>query len=315
MRLIRGLHNLSQASSGCVASIGNFDGVHLGHQRLFDELKAQGQRLGLPSTLICFEPQPLEFFAPASAPARLTRLREKLRIIQAAGIDRVLLLKFNRQLAELGAEDFVQRILVQGLGVRFLFVGDDFRFGQGRKGNVELLRRLGQTQGQSQGFELGQLHTLMLNGSRISSTRVREALVQGDMGTAAACLGRAYSLCGRVEHGNKCGRTIGFPTANLNLQRLAPPLSGVFAVRVYGLEAGAALQGVANLGTRPTVGGQPRRLLEVHLFDFDRSIYGQRIRVDFVARLRPERSFESFEALRQQIDRDAAQARALLADI
>lgn len=310
MRLIRGLHNLSQASSGCVASIGNFDGVHLGHQRLFDELKAQGQRLGLPSTLICFEPQPLEFFAPDRAPARLTRLREKLRIIQAAGIDQVLLLRFNRQLAELSAQDFVQRVLVQGLGVRFLFVGDDFRFGQGRKGNVELLRHMGQTQG----FELGQLHTLMLNGSRISSTRIREALSQGDLNTAAACLGRAYSLCGRVEHGNKRGRSIGFPTANLNLQRLAPPLSGVFAVHVYGLEAETALQGVANLGTRPTVGGQPKRLLEVHLFDFDRSVYGQRIRVDFVARLRPERSFESFEALRQQIDRDATQARALLAD-
>lgn len=309
MRLIRGLHNLKQITPGCVASIGNFDGVHLGHQALFQALKTQGQRLGLPVCLICFEPQPLEYFAKDKAPARLSRLREKLRVMQEMGIDQVLLLKFNHQLAHLTAEDFVQQILVEGLGVRFLYVGDDFRFGQGRKGDTRLLQQMGA----EAGFALGQLETLMQAGERVSSTRIRAALQEADLKRAKVCLGRPYSLCGRVEHGNKRGRTIGFPTANINLQRLNPPISGVFAVRVHGLKPDQSLPGVANLGTRPTVAGPPKRLLEVHLFDFTSDIYGKRIRVEFIARLRPERSFESFEALRQQIELDAAQARALLA--
>lgn len=310
MQLIRGLHNLPFLTQGCVASIGNFDGVHLGHQQLFQALKAEGQRLGLPTCLICFEPQPLEFFQKTKAPARLTRLREKLRIMAQTGIDQVLLLRFNQQLAQMPAVDFVERILVEGLGVRFLFVGDDFRFGKDRSGNIQLLRQLGQ----QHGFALGQLDTLSFAGDRISSTRIRTALTEGDLTLAKACLGRPYSLCGRVEHGNKRGRTIGFPTANINLQRIAPAISGVFAVRVLGLEAGTALPGVANLGTRPTVAGPPRRLLEVHIFDFQADIYGKRIQIECVARLRPERSFASFDALRQQIELDAAQARQLLAE-
>lgn len=308
MRLIRGLHNLKSLTSGCVASIGNFDGVHLGHQALFQALKAQGLRLGLPVCLICFEPQPLEYFARDKAPPRLTKLREKLRLMNDFGIDQVLLLKFNHQLAQMDAEDFVRRILVEGLDVRFLYVGDDFRFGQGRKGDIELLN----TMGREGGFELGQLDTLIQAKERVSSTRIRAALQEANLDEARACLGRAYSLCGRVEHGNKRGRTIGFPTANLNLQRRNPPISGVFAVRVHGLAEGPAWPGVANLGTRPTVAGPSKRLLEVHLFDFEGDLYGRRIRVELVRRLRPEQRFESFEALRQQIEFDAIQARQVL---
>ncbi|MEO5343792.1 MAG: bifunctional riboflavin kinase/FAD synthetase [Gammaproteobacteria bacterium SHHR-1] len=308
MQLIRGLHNLKPEHRGCVATIGNFDGVHLGHQAVFAELLAEGRRLGLPACVISFEPQPLEFFAPQRAPARLTRLREKLQVIAASGIERVLLLEFNPHLAAMTAEDFVQRILLDGLGVRHLYVGDDFRFGQGRGGDKALLERMGRRLG----FAVDNLCTRSLGGARISSTRIRAALEQGDLALAAACLGRPYRVCGRVIHGAKRGRTIGFPTANLDLKRRVCPLRGVFAVRLGGLYPNQALPGVANIGNRPTVSGPPRYLLEVHLFDFTEQIYGRQVEVEFVQRLREERRFDSFEQLRRQIELDGFRARQVL---
>ncbi len=308
MQLIRGLHNLNASHHGCVATIGNFDGVHRGHQAVFAQLLEEGQRLGLPATVITFEPQPLEFFAPERAPARLTRLREKLQAIAESGIERVLLLEFNHHLAAMSAEAFVQRILLQGLGIRHLYVGDDFRFGQGRRGDKALLERMGR----EQGFDVDNLRTVSLAGTRISSTRIRAALEQGDLTTAEACLGRPYRVCGRVAHGDKRGRTIGFPTANVDLKRKVCPLGGVFAVRVGGIVAGETLPGVANIGTRPTVTGDPRYLLEAHLFDFSEQIYGRHVEVTFVQRLRGEQRFDSFEQLRQQIERDSQAARQLL---
>lgn len=292
-----------------MATIGNFDGVHLGHQAVFAKLLQEGRELGVPATVITFEPQPLEYFAPAKAPARLTRLREKLQAIQAAGIERVLLLEFGRRLAAMEAETFVRKILVEGLGVRHLYVGDDFRFGQGRKGDVALLRAMGA----DNGFTVDDLPTVELAGGRISSTRIREALVAGDLETARACLGRAYRIYGRIAHGDKRGRTIGFPTANVDLHRKVSPLQGVFAVRLEGVAGEPALPGVANIGTRPTVTGDPRYLLEVHLFDFAREIYGEHVQVEFVQRIRQEKRFDSFEQLRHQIELDSLEAREILA--
>ncbi len=312
MRLIRGLHNLIQSDRGCVATIGNFDGVHLGHRTVFQRLQVRGRELGLPATVITFEPQPLEFFAPEAAPARLTRLREKLCAIADCGIERVMLLEFGPKLARMGARDFIQRLLVDGLGVRFLLVGDDFRFGHGREGDYELLLELGRSSPPGQGgFEVENLHTITHGKERISSTRVREALARGDLEQARHLLGRPYRLHGRVAHGAKRGRGIGFPTANIALHRRFSPVHGVYAVLVRGMGA-AALPGVANVGTRPTVDGKDYRL-EVHLFDFDQDIYGHHLEVELRLKLRDEKRFESFEALRQQIQIDARIAREYLA--
>lgn len=307
MELIRGKHNLGDRHRGCVATIGNFDGVHLGHQAVFEALKRKAGEHGLPATVILFEPQPMEFFHPDQAPARLTRLREKLGQIRACGIDRVLLLEFNRSLAEMQATAFIQKVLVEGLGIRHLYVGDDFRFGAGRAGDFGLL----QSAGQNYGFGVESMDTVCHEECRISSTRIREALLAGDLATAEACLGRSYQLLGRVSHGHKRGRTIGFPTLNIPLRRRVSPLRGVFAVTVQGIEA-AALPGVANLGTRPTVSGGNRPLLEVHLFDFQGQVYGAHVGVTFVRYIRDERKFESFDQLRHQIELDAAQARRIL---
>ncbi len=307
MQLIRGQHNLRASHRGCVATIGNFDGVHLGHQAVFRALRDKAAEYGLPATVILFEPQPMEFFRPEQAPARLTRLREKLIHIRACGIDRVLLLEFNGSLAELEAAAFVKRILVDGLGIRHLYVGDDFRFGRGRQGDFSLLR----ARGEEYGFGVESMDTVCHDDCRISSTRIRQALEVGDFATAEACLGRSYQICGRVGHGNRRGRTIGFPTLNINLHRRVSPLTGVFAVRVQGLAEGD-LPGVANIGTRPTVDGEGRPLLEVHLFDFDRQVYGRQVGVSFVSRIREERRFPSFDDLKQQILKDAADARRIL---
>lgn len=307
MLLIRGLHNLRADHRDCVATIGNFDGVHLGHQAVFEALTARARAAGVPSLVITFEPQPMEFFRPDQAPARLTRLREKLAAINDCGIERVLLIRFDSRFAAIGAEDFVQRILVDQLGIRHLYVGDDFRFGQGRSGDFALLRRVGE----ARGFGVESLATVAERGARISSTRIRDALLAGDLDHAARCLGRRYRICGRVAHGNRRGRSIGFPTVNIGLLRRATPLRGVFAVEVLGVD-GAARQGVANIGNRPTLQGDDRFLLEVHLFDFDGDLYGRHLEVDFVAHIRAERRFDSFDALREQIARDAQQAREIL---
>ncbi len=310
MRLIRGLHNLRPGGRGCVATIGNFDGVHLGHRAVFRRLHVRGRALGLPATVITFEPQPMEFFAPDRTPARLTRLREKLKAFADCGIARVMLLEFGPRLAAVPPQDFVRRLLLEGLGVRYLLVGDDFRFGQGRGGDYALLRTMGAAAGAA-GFEVEDQHTITQGEERISSTRVREALACGDLGQARRLLGRPYRMQGRVGHGDRRGRAIGFPTANLDLHRRVSPLLGVFAVWVHGLGSGPH-PGVANIGTRPTVGGQGCRL-EVHLFDFDQDLYGRHLEVEFSLKLRDEQRFDSFETLRRQIALDAAAAREFLA--
>lgn len=309
MLLIQGLHNLRAAHRGCVATIGNFDGVHLGHQAVLNALTERARAAGLPSLVITFEPQPMEFFRPEQAPARLTRLREKLEAIRGCGVDRVLLIRFNAGFAEVEAHDFVREVLVGDLGIRHLYVGDDFRFGKGRAGDFALLR----TMGDEHGFGVESLETVSEDGCRVSSTRIREALQQGELAHAARCLGRRYCICGHVAHGNKRGRSIGFPTMNVPLLRRSTPLRGVFAVQVLGLaEEGLALPGVANIGNRPTLEGDDRFLLEVHLFDFAEEVYGRHVEVDFVERIRDEHKFESFDALRAQIQRDVQRAREIL---
>ncbi len=307
MELIRGLHNLKPGHRGCAATIGNFDGVHRGHLAVLDQLREQATALGLPDTVITFEPTPQEYFAPARAPARLSRLREKLGVFRDHGVERVLCLRFGPRLAALDADAFIERVLVRGLGVRYLVVGDDFRFGKGRSGDFALLARAGERHG----FPVVATATFSVDGQRVSSTRVREALAAGDLGLAERLLGRPYCISGRVAPGDRRGRGIGFPTANIHLHRVASPLRGVFAVRMLGVD-GRPRPGVANLGTRPTVDGT-RLVLEVHLFGFDGDLYGRHVDVEFVRRLRDEKKFDSFEALKEQIQLDAEAARAVFA--
>lgn len=293
---------------GCVATIGNFDGVHLGHQAVLTQLAERAASLGLPSTLVIFEPQPSEYFSPQTAPSRLTRLREKLTALQEYGVERVLCLPFDRRLAELSADEFITRILVDGLAVKHLVVGDDFQFGKGRGGDFSSLVEAGRVHG----FPVEPLATFAFDGARVSSTRVREALQQGKLDRAKSLLGRPYSMSGRVAHGDRRGRSIGYPTANIHLHRISAPLDGVFAVELTGIGS-LPRQGVANIGNRPTVDGT-RTLLEVHLFDFDREIYGAHVTVTFLHKLRSEQRFESFDLLKVQIDSDAEAARAFFAD-
>jgi riboflavin kinase/FMN adenylyltransferase len=303
MELIRGLHNLRARHHGCVATIGNFDGVHLGHQAVLGQLAEQAAVMGLPTTVITFEPQPQEYFSHGDVPPRLTRLREKLQALRRFSVDRVLCLAFNRALAEMEPEAFIREVLVTGLGLRYLVVGDDFRFGKGRRGDFAMLQQAGR----EHGFEVVHMHTFSIDGERVSSTRIREALQAGDLSLAAQMLGRPYRMSGRVAHGNRLGRTIGFPTANIFLHRKKTPVDGVFAVEMFGIE-GEPVRGVANVGTRPTVDGT-RSLLEVHLFDFSAEIYGRHVHVDFLHRIREERRFDSFDALKAQIMQDAEQAK------
>lgn len=302
MELVRGLYNLRPEHRGCAATIGNFDGVHRGHQAVMAQLAERAAEMNVPATLITFEPQPREFFTPESAPPRLTRLREKLDAIDGLGIDRVVCLRFNAALASLAPEDFIRHILLEGLDVKYLVVGDDFRFGSKRGGDFSLLEQAGARHG----FPVVATHTYNMGNSRVSSTRIREALNAGDMAMAESLLGRKYSMCGRVAHGDKRGRTIGFPTANIYLHRSASPVAGVYAVEMSGIDD-RPIPGVANVGNRPTVDGT-RSLLEVHLFDFNADIYGRHVRVDFCKKLRDEVRFDSFEVLRRQIVQDVEQA-------
>lgn len=307
MELVRGTHNLGQNHVGCVLTIGNFDGVHLGHQALLRQLRRKAQQLSLPSVVMSFEPQPLEYFRGDQAPARLTTLRDKCRVLAELEIDRLVCLHFDRHFAAMSAEAFIEQLLVQRLGVRFLVIGDDFRFGAGRRGDFNLLRQAGERHG----FEVVNTDSFCVQQQRISSTLIRDALAAGKLEQVAEWLGRRYSICGRVVHGDKLGRTIGFPTANVLLKRQVSPVSGVFAVRVHGSTPGPVV-GVANIGQRPTVHGV-RTQLEVHLFDFDGDLYGQVIEVELIRKLRDEQRFDSFELLRQQIQQDVQQARALFA--
>lgn len=308
MELIRGQHNIRPYHRGCVATIGNFDGVHLGHRMIFAQLAEQAARLRRPRLVITFEPQPQEFFAgPRAPPARLMRLREKLLALDGLGIERVLCLKFGRRLATMPAPAFIEELLIRRLDIRYLVVGDDFRFGYRRIGDFAMLVEAGRRHG----FEVADTHSYILDGERVSSTRVRQALGQGDLELAARLLGRPYDMCGRVAYGDQIGRTLGFPTANIHLLRRVTPVYGVYAV----LMSGPGLQlwpGIANIGHRPTVRGT-RAQLEVHLLDFQGDLYGQQVKVDFLHYLRPEQRFDSLDALRRQIQQDEHAARTYFA--
>lgn len=301
---IRGLHNLRPRHRGCVATIGSFDGVHLGHQAVLKQLITAAEAHGLPAVVIIFEPQPHEFFTGEAAPARLMRLREKVEALFAAGVQRVLCLRFNRALRNLTAREFVQQLLVEGLGIKHLVVGDDFRFGCDRIGDFSLLCELGP----KLGFTVSDSCTLTIDGARVSSTRIRQVLENGDFALATRLLGRPYTISGRVVYGQQLGRQLNVPTANIQLQRYRSPLQGVFAITAH-LPDGVSTPGVANIGVRPTVSGAVTPLLEVHLLDFSASLYGAKIRVEFHRRLRDEKKFLSLEQLRAQLQRDIEQAR------
>jgi len=303
MKFIRGIHNLREQHRGCVLTIGNFDGVHRGHQALLARLREEGRKRKLPVVVMLFEPQPLELFAADKAPARLTRLREKLRYLQKAGVDAVLCLRFDRRFAAQSAHSFVADLLVDKLDVRFLAVGDDFRFGAGREGDFLLLQKAGH----DYGFDVISTQTFCDDGRRISSTAVRQALAADDLPLANALLGHPFSISGRVVHGDALGRTIGFPTANLPLRRYVSPVKGVYAVEVHGL-GDKPLPGVANIGTRPTVAGI-RQQLEVHLLDIAIDLYGRHIEVVLCEKIRNEQRFASLDALKEQIARDVVAAR------
>jgi len=304
MELIRGLVNL-HGRQGCALTIGTFDGIHLGHQALLRRLKEHAARLSAPTVVLTFEPTPREYLAPQSAPARLTSFRERWRVLQSTGVDSLLLLRFDEGLRNLSGEAFAG-LLARDVGARAVVVGHDFRFGMNGEATASMLTAAGQRLG----FEVDVVPPVLLDGARVSSSGVREALSTGDFALAQRWLGRPYTMRGRVVQGQRLGRNLGFPTANLRIERQRTPLQGIFAVRVHGVET-APLRAVASLGTRPTVGGV-QVLLEVHVFDFSSDLYGREIEVEFVAKLRDEEYFPTLEALVEQIHRDAAQARRIL---
>lgn len=295
------------APTPCALTIGNFDGVHRGHQALLARVTQAARTFGLTSAVMTFEPHPREFFTPDRAPARVANLRDKLEALAAAGIDRVFVQHFNRAFASIEAITFIEQVLVAGCGMRRLLVGDDFRFGARRVGDIALLR----AHADRLGYAVEQMPTLTDGGERISSSAVRAALEHGDMATARTLLGRPYAISGRVLHGAKLGRQIGFPTLNLRVAHKRPAVNGIFAVHVHGIDERAS-PGVASVGLRPTVDASGRWVLEVHLFDFARDVYGKLVRVEFLHRLRAEEKFDSIDALTAAIARDAQAARALL---
>jgi len=309
MKIVRGLTNARPSDRGCVLAIGNFDGMHLGHEAIVEHLAARGREHRLPTAVLTFEPNPREFFDPANAPARLMRLRDKASRLAELGVDRLILLKFDDRLRSWDGTSFVERVLVEALGVRHVVIGSAFRFGKGRTGTVDLLRQLGG----SRGFEVDEVAAVEVAGGRVSSTRIRGALAAGDLDTVRLLLGRDYRMTGRVMEGRRLGRTLGYATANLRLHRKVTPVSGVFAVRVEGAGEGVR-PGVASVGTRPTVGGG-EVLLEVHLFDWQGDLYGRYLGVDFVSKLREESKFENLDALVTQMHDDARAARVLLGAI
>jgi riboflavin kinase/FMN adenylyltransferase len=285
-------------------TIGNFDGVHRGHRALLDRVIATGRERDIGSCVLTFEPHPREFFSPKTAPARLTRLRDKLELMSQAGIGRVHVARFDRRLASLSAAAFADEVLTRGLGARSVLVGRDFRYGSQRAGNFDSL----QADGRRLGFAVESMADVQVEGERVSSSAVRAALAAGDFGRAERLLGRRYSISGRVAHGPKLGRELGWPTANIALRR-APALSGIYVVEAEIEEEGARLQGVASLGLRPTVNPTPRPLLEVHLFDFGKDIYGKHLRVAFLEKVRDEKKFDNLDQLKRAIAEDARRAR------
>jgi riboflavin kinase/FMN adenylyltransferase len=290
-------------NKGSVVTIGNFDGVHIGHQAMLKAARAQADSLGLPLIVLSFDPHPEAYFSPQTAPARLSSLGERVVMLQKLGVDVACIMPFDGELAEKDHQDFVEQVLSTQLNARRVVIGDDFHYGAGRKGNSATLH----TASRDYDFEVIQLGSIMEKNSRVSSTRIRLLLQTGQLDEAARFLGRRYSMMGRVTHGDARGRTWGFPTLNMPM-RHRRALKGVFAVRVNGL-AGGKYEGVANLGKRPTVGGI-KTLLETHLFNYEDDAYGQRICVDFCAQIRQEHKFDSFEALKLQIQQDIIKARA-----
>ncbi len=302
MKLIRGLYNLKRPLPACAATIGNFDGVHRGHQLVIGQLKRVAAAAGLPTVVIIFEPQPIEYFAPERAPKRLARFREKIAYLKGQKIDYLLCLHFNHELASQCAEDFVRSILLDRLNVRHLVIGDDFHFGKNRQGNFQFL----QQNAERFGFTVDETETLMVDGERVSSTRIRHCIEQGDFAKAAELLGRPYSLSGRVAHGQKLGRQLGYPTINIKMGDKTLIVKGIFAVRVKGID-NLVLEGVASIGTRPTVNGVDT-ILEVYILDFDRDVYGYSVEVEFLHKIRDEKKFDSLEELSVNIGRDTEQA-------
>jgi riboflavin kinase/FMN adenylyltransferase len=301
-------HGLTPLGTPHAVTIGNFDGLHLGHQAMLARLQDVARARGLPSCVLSFEPHPREFFTPEQAPARLSSLREKAECLQRMGIDRLHVFRFDRAFSALTAEAFIEQVLGTTLEARYVLVGDDFRYGAKRTGDFALLKQAGQ----SLGFDAEFLPTVEVAGERASSTAVRQALAAGELEHAERLLGRPYSISGRVVHGDKLGRDIGFPTANIQLKHNRPPLLGIFAVEVYGLN-GEPLPGAASLGKRPTVKNPDAvPVLEVHLFDFNAEIYGRRVRVDFLHKLRDEEKYPDLDSLVAQIRRDVDNAKQFL---
>ena len=304
MEFIRGIHNLRPQHRGCVLTIGAYDGFHCGHQKVLEHLQRSAAGYRLPTVLLTLEPLPREFFAIAQAPPRLMSLRDKICTADQLGIDRMLCIRFNTEISKISAVDFIREIFVDRLAVKHVTVGDDVRFGHAQRGDFDLLKKMGN---QYQ-FTVSQAPTVQLMGSRVSSSRIREALIKSDFGLAQKLLNKSYAISGRVCLGRKFGRTLGFPTANIPIHRQRLAVAGVYVVTVAGIEA-QPLPAVANIGTRPTVQDRGKLLMEVHILDFDRDIYGQRLKVSFCHRLRSERRFDSSAELKKNIDRDVRLAR------
>lgn len=303
MELIRDLHNLKKNNGHCVATIGNFDGIHIGHHKILQQLKEKSAQLKLPSTVVLFEPQPQEFFKPDTAPARVMRFRDKVEKLAQMDIDCTLCLRFNHRLANLKAEEFIDRVLVSGLGVRYLIVGHDFRFGKGRKGDFHLL----ESYGEQHDFSVVLTEACKINDRRVSSTWLREALGAGDMNLAAELLGHPFSISGRIVHGDKRGKELGYPTININLHRLHSPVSGIFISQVIGLDE-RPLPAVTSIGTRPVFEGAQMNM-ETYILDFDRDVYGYRVRVELFDKIREEMAFIGIEELRNAIEQDVEETK------
>ncbi|TMM45953.1 bifunctional riboflavin kinase/FAD synthetase [Colwellia ponticola] len=306
MQLVRGIHNIRLQDHGCVLTIGNFDGVHLGHQQVIKALVSKAKALDCVAAVLVFEPQPQELFSPETAPARLCRLRDKYSLLAKLGVQRLICVNFTVKFASQSAQHFIENLLVNKLGIKHLIIGDDFHFGKNRTGNFSMLCQAGK----KYGFDVSDTASYKMAECRISSTAIRQALEQDDLAAAKQMLGREYSIIGRVFHGDKRGRKLGFPTANVLLKRRVSPLSGVFAVLVkthYG-----EFKGVANIGARPTIAGT-RQQLEVNIFDFNQNLYGQCIEVIVKKKLRQITKFDNLEALTAQIAQDSKQAKQVLA--
>ncbi|RFC37784.1 MAG: FMN adenylyltransferase /riboflavin kinase [Candidatus Nitrotoga sp. SPKER] len=301
MLIFRGFNSTDKKS--VALTIGNFDGVHLGHQALLKRLKMTAQRLGLPTAVLVFEPHPREFFTPQEAPVRLTSMREKLEFFATLDVDRVYVCRFTNSFAQMSAVNFIHA-LSDKLAAKFVLIGDDFRFGYRRSGDFALMEKMGS----QLGFKVEAMHSVSQNSLRISSTAVRAALIEGDLQAAQRYLGRPYSISGRVVHGDGLGKKLGFPTANIQLKHNRPPLTGIFVVRMQGDNL-SLMQGVASLGVRPTVKKNGKPVLEVHLFDFSGNIYNKHLRVDFLHKLRDEVKYLNLQSLTQQIELDVSNAK------